>query len=295
MTDTANGFVQRIADLVGKWPSYAAFGTFLLYLFGYLTLRFQLNTYGVATNLDLFDEKYLFAGCRFLVYLAMTLPSLLFILALTALPLALVFRLLPGSVRQRCGTSVTEWLVRPYRTPLLGCVLALVLIQFLLRQCLLLNNLLLANCLPASWISSVFLASDAAQTLYFAGLVAGVGLCGALRVFSFKENPDASTRWLNLLLAVLLAIECLLLPINYGMLIVSRWLPRVEPPNFANKLADNSTAWLVWENKDVLTYLIRDHDDARKLITVPRKNSQITVVSEDPIFQLIFAGRPYCQ
>ena len=82
MADAASDLVQKLGTVAGKWTSYAGFGTFLLYLFGYLTLRFQLNTYGVATNLDVFDEKYLFAGCRFLVYLGMTLPNLAFILAL---------------------------------------------------------------------------------------------------------------------------------------------------------------------------------------------------------------------
>ena len=101
VADASSDFVQRFASIAGKWTSYAGFGTFLLYLFGYLTLRFQLNTYGVSTNLDVFDEKYLFAGCRFLVYLGMTLPNLLFFAAIIALLLAIPFRLIPGQKRQR--------------------------------------------------------------------------------------------------------------------------------------------------------------------------------------------------
>ena len=64
MTDATSDVVQKVVSVAGKWTTFAGFGTFLLYLFGYLTLRFQLNTYGVATDLDVFDEKYLFAGCR---------------------------------------------------------------------------------------------------------------------------------------------------------------------------------------------------------------------------------------
>ena len=294
MADAASDLVQKLGTVAGKWTSYAGFGTFLLYLFGYLTLRFQLNTYGVATNLDVFDEKYLFAGCRFLVYLGMTLPNLAFILALVALMLAIPFKLIPSSVRERSGESVRRWLAKPYRVQILGCVVALIMIQFLLRQCLFLNNLLLARCLPASWISSVFLANDTAQGLYFAALVAGIAFTAALLAYALRQSTSAGNRWVNTALVVLFAIECLLLPINYGMLIASRWLPRVAQVSPADKLSEGNTAWLVWENKDVLTYFVRDNNDARKLVTVPRKDSQITVVGNDPVFQVIFAGRPAC-
>lgn len=295
MADASNDFVQRLVSIAGKWTSYAGFGTFLLYLFGYLTLRFQLNTYGVATNLDLFDEKYLFAGCRFLVYIGMVLPNLLFLAAIVALLLAILFRLMPSQTRQRAWAAVQNWLGRPYRPQLVGCVVALIMIQFLLRQCLYLSNLLLAPCLPPDWISSVFLASDTAQAVYFAGLVAGIAVTAALLAYALRNSDNtAGTRALTTVFVVLFAIECLLLPINYGMLVGSRSLPRVAQANTAYKLSDGDTAWLVWENKDVLTYFVRGSNDARRIITVPRKDNEITIVGNDPVFQTIFAGKPPC-
>ncbi len=294
MADATSDLVQRVVSVAGKWTTNAGFGTFLLYLFGYLTLRFQLNTYGVATNLDVFDEKYLFAGCRFLVYLGLTLPNLLFIAAIVAVLLAIAFKLMPSSVRQRPWNSVRNWLGRPYRSQIVGCAVALLMIQLLLRQCLFLNNLLLATCLPPVWISSVFLANDTAQGFYFAALVAGIALTAALLVGALRNSTIPGTRWFNVLLIVLFGIECLLLPINYGMLIASRWLPRVAQVNLVDKLPESATAWLVWESKDVLTYFVRDNNDTRRLITVPRKDSQITIVRNDPIFQIIFASRLSC-
>ncbi len=96
MAEMWNDFTEKLGSVAGKWTAYAAFGSFLLYLLGYLTLRFQLTTYGVATNLDLFDEKYLFAGCRFLVYLVSAVPNILIILlalaAIGYLPYKLVCR-----------------------------------------------------------------------------------------------------------------------------------------------------------------------------------------------------------
>lgn len=228
---------------------------------------------GVATNLDVFDEKYLLAGCRFLVYLCTTLPILLFFLALIALLLALPFRLMPRSIREKISNPVAGWLAKPYCAAILGCAAALLMIQLLLRQCLLLNNLLLAGCLLPGWISSLFMAGEGALTLYFSGLLAGIGLTGALLLYSLRPPTATSVRWVNALLAMLFAIECLLLPVNYGMLIASRWLPRVEDVRLANNSPEDGTAWLVFENKEVLIYLVRGKNDARKLITVPRKDS----------------------
>lgn len=54
--DVVKNLTEKFGSFAGKWTAYAAFGSFLLYLIGYLTLRFQLSTYGLATDLDLFDE-----------------------------------------------------------------------------------------------------------------------------------------------------------------------------------------------------------------------------------------------
>ena len=44
MAELWSQFTEKLGGLAGKWAGYAAFGSFLLYLFGYLTLRFQLTT-----------------------------------------------------------------------------------------------------------------------------------------------------------------------------------------------------------------------------------------------------------
>ena len=44
--------LAKVTSVTGKWPSFAAFGSFFVYLVGYLALRFQLSAYGIATNLD---------------------------------------------------------------------------------------------------------------------------------------------------------------------------------------------------------------------------------------------------
>ena len=79
MGEPSSSFLEKLGGFAGKWSAFAALGSFLLYLFGSLTLRFQLSTYGVATNLDLFDEKYMVAGCRFLVNLVSSVPNVLIV------------------------------------------------------------------------------------------------------------------------------------------------------------------------------------------------------------------------
>src|SRR5712691_3993403 len=174
MPEPLNDFTEKLGSLAGKWTAYGAFGSFLLYLLGYLTLRFQLSTYGVATNLDIFDEKYLFAGCRFVVYLVSALPILLLIALVLAAIFYLPYRLWPGASKQRVEQWVTNWAAHPNRLPLVGILLAVALIQFVMRNCFVYGSLLLKDRLPENeWINNILLTSVGNRSLYFTGLLAG--------------------------------------------------------------------------------------------------------------------------
>jgi hypothetical protein len=213
---------------------------------GYLTLRFQLTTYGVATNIDVFDEKYLFAGCRFVVYLVAAIPNVIIIFLVLMAIGYLPYKLLPRSFRDRISRWTSSWSAGPLRLLLLGVVFAVALIQFVLRNCFLFGNLLLQEKLPEDWSSSVLLASDGKLTLYFGGLVAGTLLTGAIVLYVSHHGTAttaASRFWMRILI-FLFAVEFLLLPVNYGVLISTQQLPRVcelsanEPPQ-----KDNSRGW----------------------------------------------------
>src|SRR6516165_10109013 len=106
-------FIEKVGGVAGKWTAYSALGTFLLYLFGYLTLRFQLSAYGVATNLDIFDEKYLFAGCRFLVYLVTSVPNILIIILMLAAVGYVPYKLVPVSLKDRLKQWASAWCATP--------------------------------------------------------------------------------------------------------------------------------------------------------------------------------------
>jgi hypothetical protein len=292
MPELWNDFTDKLGSLAGKWTAYAAVGSFLLYLFGYLTLRFQLSTYGVAANLDIFDEKYLFAGCRFVVYLVSAVPNILIIVLVLAALGYFPYRLVPLSLKDRMKRWVASWCSGPLHLPLLGVVLAVALIQFVLRKCFAFGNLLLRKQLPDEWPSSVLLASDGKLALYFSGLVAGTLLTGGILLYVQYRGTATTTasRFWKDVLVFLFGVEFLLLPVNYGVLISTQQLPRVAELSSVQKPPEGQRGWLVWDSKDTFTYFLRDGQDQRTIVTVPRKDAAVRVVGYDDIFCVLFGG-----
>jgi len=283
---------EKLGSLAGKWPAYAAFGSFLLYVLGYLTLRFQLTTYGVATNLDIFDEKYLFAGCRFLVNLVSALPSILIIVLVLAAVGYVPYKLVPATVKDTLKRRASDWCAKPVRLPLLGVVLGVALIQFVLRKCFAFGNMLLRKDLPDEWLSSVLLASDGMLSLYFTGLVAGTLLTAAILLYVRRRGTATTTasQFLMGILVFLVAIEFLLLPINYGVLISTHQLPRVAEISGDQKVPEGQRDWLVWDSKDAVAYFVRDPNDERMLVTIPKKDARVRIVAYDDIFSVLFGA-----
>jgi hypothetical protein len=290
--DVSSGLIEKLGGFAGKWSGFTALGSFVIYLLGYLTLRFQLSTYGVATNLDLLDEKYFFAGCRFLVYLVSSVPNTLIIVLLLAAIGCVPYALTPASIRHRIGEWAAGWAARPLQLPLLGTILAIAMIQFVLRRCFALGNVLLQKQLPDEWISSVLLSNDGRLSLYFSGLVAGAVLTGSI-FWYVSRRGSATTTMAKLFFAVLgflVAVEFLLLPVNYGVLISTQLLPRVSELGGDEKVLDGERGWLVWDSKDAFTYFIIGPGDKRTLLTTPRKEGKVKIVAYDDIYCVLFSA-----
>ena len=287
-----NDFTEKLGSLAGKWTAYAALGSFALYLLGYLSLRFQISTYGVATNLDIFDEKYLFAGCRFLVYFAASIPNILIVVLVLMAAGYVPYRLVPASVKDRVKGWATAWCARPDRLSLLGVVLGVALIQFVMRRCFAFGNLLLREQLPDGWLSSVLLSGDGMLSLFFTGLVAGTLLTAVLLLYVRRPGIAVTPASPVLVgtLAFLVAVEFLLLPVNYGVLISTHQLPRVAEISGDEKPAEGRRGWLVWDTKDAVTYFVLDSNGRRMLATVPRKDAKVRIVAYDDIFGVLFGA-----
>ena len=282
MENINKSLTDYFKEYAGSWVTYSAFGTFVLYLLGYLVTRFELTMLGVAQNLDVLEERYLFAGARFLVYLLATIPSLLLFLLLPAAIVWLIARLLPA----RPGA------LRPNTLYLLGIVFAIVFIQFVARQCFLFTNLLFAPTLPGpAWLQAVLLDDqDVIAPLFFAGLVAATALTAALLIAGNRRAAaEPSNRFLGLLLALLLAIQALFLPINYAVFIAHKSFARVT--NVSPLTAGR--AWLIWENNDAVTLFVLPAAslENRALLTLEAKNTYATsrIVGYDPVLRILFA------
>ena len=285
MMDATKDLLEKAKSVAGSWGSYAAFGSFLLYLTGYLTLRFHLMAFGIFTDLAILDERYVFAGARFLVYFLGSF-SILVMICLPFVPLVgwLRRREKLRSFRER----LWAWWSLPNRLAFAGVVLSVVLIQGVMRQCLFFTNLLLREKLPEpEWLHPVLLdPTGGCQSLYFAGLVAGTGLVAAIW-FVVRQHTASSRAW-TLLLGLLIALQFLWLPINFGVLITDKELPRVS--------ATTEQRWLVWEGKERVTFLVQRQGRAgtkRALVTELKSDvKKLEVAGYDPILRILFRGHP---
>ncbi|MGH9844961.1 MAG: hypothetical protein ACREEM_40100 [Blastocatellia bacterium] len=296
MTNAIEAITGKLKELAGGWASYTTLGSFALYVVGYLALRFHLTALGVGTDLAVLDERYLFTGAKFLVYFLSSIP----LVVLAALPMALagwlLTRLIPANVREKIG----HWVSNPSRLALAGIVVAVLLIQLVMRRCFEFSNLLLADEQLDAWVWRVMLsAEESARTFFFSALVAGLVVTGGLLLAARnRAEQTARSRFLAGLLALLVVIQFLLLPVNYGVMIIDKMLPRVADLGGVERLKEGQEAWLVWEGKDGLTYLVRSADEcgtgktSRKLVTLPQKEVKKTeIIRYDPILRCIFAGR----
>ena len=93
MNDFWGDLAKRTQELGSHWTSYTVLGSFALYVLGYLTLRFHLTALGIGADLSVLDERYLFTGARFLIYLISSVPSLVFLVVLMVIPVCFLFRI----------------------------------------------------------------------------------------------------------------------------------------------------------------------------------------------------------
>jgi hypothetical protein len=263
----------------GRWALFTGIGTFLLYFFGYLALRFHLSVLGIDTGLSVLDERYLFTGAQFLVYLV------------TSLPLALFFVFVARWLGRR---FFRRFLHRPAHAIILGIVLSAVLIQFVMRQCLPFTGLLFRSRLPEpEWMQALLLDDTGAlQPLYFTVLLAFI--LGQIWTL-FQDARWKTWSWPapNWVLALFVLIQFLLLPVTFGILIENQNVPKVTTMDGKEMLKSNVQAWRVWEAKDSVTFFVRrwdkDRETRRALLTLDKKNIEKTEISgQDHLLRALY-------
>jgi hypothetical protein len=271
MTPTAWATVtEKVKSVGGVWPIYTALGSFCLYFLGYLVLRFQLSAWGVATDLAALDERYFFAGARFLVYLVSSAVNAL----LLASPLLLAWWLINKTLRFQRWRKAANY-------ALLGVIFGVLFIQLIERKCFqFMNSVLVQQQLEGDdWLKAILLGrSPNYESLFFAALIAGV-TASAWLLLEARTRPFRRPA-VEALLIFLVAVEFLLLPVNYGIIIATREIPRVS--QFAP-----AEAWLVWEGKEKTTFLVVE--GGRKLVSVPNAEvKKLEITGIDHIFRRLF-------
>ena len=102
-------------------------------------------------------------------------------------------------------------------------------------------------------------------------------------------------RFLTVLLAFLVGVQLLLLPVNYGIIIADKTIPRVANVGENDTSGEDNDAWLVWEGKEGVTFLVRKGNSeapSRSLITLPRKDvRKIEITGYDPILRTLFVDK----
>jgi hypothetical protein len=301
-------------NLAAHWASYIVLFSFFLYVLGYLALRFHLTVLGVGTDLSVIDERYLFTGNRFLIYLISFIPSLLLLILLLfsllllflVMPVYLLCRILPVAIRikvahffQRQWQNFKSWWLVSNRLAWLGILFSLLIIQLVMRQCFSLSNLLLAEDLPYEpvWLRDLLLAEiDTPMALYFIGLLGGIMVSAAIFFYTVRNRSDQTmnTGLIKPLLGFLLGVQLLLLPVNYGILVLDKSMPRVTGLDALGILEPTDQAWLIWEGNEGKTFLLRKQQGnsyQKSLITLPRNEvKRMEITGYDSIFNFLFGS-----
>lgn len=293
---TVGDIAGKLKSITGSWATYSVIGSFLLYLFGYLAIRFYLTAFGLATDLAVLDERYIFAGARFLVYLVSTATSLVLLWLLLMAIAFLPYRW----IRRRGLAPISMWWRRsnwsaPDRLIMIGIVFSVTVIQLLMKQCFFFSNLLLKPNFPreSPWLADLLLSkNENFFELYFFGLIVAALVSTALLFYlAGKERASQWSRVLFAIFAFLVMAQILLLPVNYGYLLADKYLPRVATLDGEKPLAADEDAWLVWEGKDGLTFLLRrrERGSARSLVTIKQKDVKKTeIIGYDRILTELF-------
>jgi hypothetical protein len=260
---------EKVKSFGGSISAYTAAGSFALYLLGYVTLRFQLTALGVVSDLPVLDERYLFAGARFLVYLVTAVPIAL----LLGAPLLLIYPLLRR--RFRAWSEVRS-------AALAGTIFSLLFIQLVARKCFQFMDapLLRKDLHGDAWLRAVLLdETGGLESIFFSALLLGIGVSACFLIAARQSRTRRPGT--EALLGFLLAVQVLLLPVNYAVVIATGRLARMEISGTSDP------AWLVWEGTQTVTYLV--HGDHRALITIPRSElKQLSITGYEPIRRRLF-------
>ena len=275
-----------IAGKVKDFSAYAGVGTFLLYLFGYLALRFHITALGIVTDLGLLDERYFFAGARFVVFLAFCLP----IVTMIGVPAVLLAKLVSNRLRPAWKKRMASEFRRPAVLLWISVVLALIVIQARMTVCLYMLDLPLAARLPGPpWLDELLTQHDNIYLTFFfiELLLCAAAVCWPVIAASRLPLDSRGLKALFGTAAVLAVLTVLLIPVNFGMVVMPYSMQRTTSIGKA-PLAAGQQGWLLFEGKEWMTYFVKSPAGV-SVVAVPVKEiDKIEVKGSDSLFDVLY-------
>ena len=293
---TFSSLADHVRALAVLSAAVAGIGSFSLYLFGYLALRARLTALGIQTDLDFVDERYLSEGANFFLYSTSVLTNLLLIIIFLGVLVSLIYLIVKFICRiifniehedlLKFLTSFKPWKnLNESHLALLGVVISVFTIQILSKKAFNYSNVLLT---PIEFndfhMSKIYMEKFDIYT-YFHLLVV-LNFLVAILFFASRSSISKSKIHSNIsiLLVLLLAMQTLFLPINYGVLVrAGTNLPRITEMISGNRQVIDKPAWLAWEGAQSFTLLVEDVADfpgnQRAFITVDKKDVDRIVIT----------------
>lgn len=240
MSGDAGDIVSTIESFGAAWAAVSALALVLVYLFGYLSIRFHHTAIGLTVGLHLFDHRYLFAGGRFLIFLLVHLCRLALVFVLLAAMFDLTAEITPVAGWFERSTS---WLMAiwPGSITVAAYIATIAALVFVFRYAaapLRLSYLLVRSKSEVEQIVNLPGMSLAVRTLgnnttaeacHFAILLVGTILSGLVASWLLGPGDLSNThKLLGAALAVATTTQLVLLPANHGLLIADKTVTVLE-------------------------------------------------------------------
>jgi len=297
-----NNFVSlstHLKMIASNWTSYTLLGSFILYLTGYLSLRFHMSVFGLGTDISVFDERYFFTGVNFFIYIISSIPILILIGIIVYFPIKIIIKLFKRFI----DSFFPSWTIDAHFILLIGIVCSTIFIQFFMRKCFLLTNVLVSNNIEQiekeKWLIHILNQDDLFwSNFYFPLLLIGL-ILSFIIWWNIQKTVSSSQEffWFKHLLSFLIVSQFLFLPINYGALIMSQTAPRVATPKVLKNNQDKLEFWLVWEGEKGVTYLKRNllKKDEKSLLTLNKKDvNHEEILCYDNLLKIILNKEKSC-
>jgi len=301
-------FEKNLNWLEKNWATFITIGSFVLYFFGYLTLRFHLCAMNVTSDYQFIDERYLFAGVNFFLYLFLSIPIvvlLIFIIIcivfifyiLNKLLLQMIAKLLPKTTQSYIQTkwkNFVSYLVGPLPLLCTSVLLTFLFIQIVMRKVLLIKSISLLKSLPDDGIGGILLHlmmnCQNSSNFYFMSLIIVTGLSMTSWLYLKQvQFTQIKLKILHIFLGILILIQIILLPVTYGILINEKQLPKIAK-NKALPLKTTESAWLIWEGNKYMNFLVKNSQTNKtRVLTVSRDTiKHLSVEGTDCVFELVY-------